>query len=284
MSEDGGVADVFELVDHPGRLSIVEVLIDAQRTDGETRLRFTDLRDRSDIDDTGRFNYHLDQLLGTFVTKTEAGYRLSSYAHRITAPMMGGIYDPERATDAVATPGECPDCGSDLLIETDETVPRLVCEQEHVVNQGLLGYPGVVGDYPPDAASEALGRINAQSVELAVAGTCPTCHGPVDGEITESAADSYHFEAPCDTCGNQFAHTVGGCVQTHPEVVSFLYDHGVDVRQTEPWALPFVYPGRETVASTDPLRLSVDVHRGGETLTVTVDRTAAVVSTERLTA
>jgi len=282
MARDGGAASIFELVGHDDRLSIVEVLVEARRENEDPHVSFTDLRNGSDIDDTGRFNYHLDQLLGTLVTKTDDGYRLSSYAHRIMAPMMGGLYDPDRAIDSIETPGECPDCGGELRIESSETVLQIRCEQDHVINRGLLGYPGVVGDRPPAEANEALGLINTQGVELAVSGICPTCHGPVDGEFTVTNGEQqYYFEAPCDTCGNQFANTVGGCVMTHPAVVAFFYDHGIDVRETVPWALSFSYPGAETVESTDPLRLSVDVECGDETLTVTVDRGGSVVATER---
>jgi hypothetical protein len=282
MARDGDASDVFELVGNPDRLSIVEVLIETRREDEDPHVRFTDLRNGSDIEDTGRFNYHLDQLLGTFVTKTEEGYRLSSYAHRIMAPMMGGVYDPERASDPIETPGECPECDSELKIEPSETVLQIRCEQGHPINRGLLGYPGVVGDRPPAEANQALGLINMHGVELAVSGTCPTCNGPVDGAFHESDdAEYYYFESPCRTCGNQFANTVGGCVLTHPAIVSFFYDHGIDVREMVPWELSFVYPGAETVESTDPLRLSVDIVHDDEVLTVTVDRNATVVSTER---
>lgn len=282
MSRDGGAADTFELIGHPDRLSIVEVLIEQRREGEGPDVRFTDLRDESDIEDTGRFNYHLDQLVGTFVTKTDDGYRLSSFAHRIMSPMMGGVYDPERAGEPIDTHGECPECGRDLQIAPSETVLQLRCMNDHVINRGLLGYPGVVGDRPPTEANQALGLINVQGTELAVSGTCPTCHGRVEGEISRSDdSEDFYFEAPCETCGNQFANTVGGVVLTHPEVVAFLYEQGLDVRETVPWKHSFVYPGAETVESTDPLRLSVEISGDDETLSLTVDRRGTVVSTER---
>lgn len=299
MSTDGTAAAVFEAIGHPDRLSILEVLIEARRSGGASSVRFTDLRDRSAIDDTGRFNYHLDQLVGTMVTKTDDGYRLSSYAHRILAPMMGGIYDPERATQSLDADGDCDLCGAPLRIEPDENILELVCEQGHVNNQGLLGYPGVVGDRSESAANDALGLINLQGSELATSGICPTCHGPVDGAIRQVQADDiddiagdegsdfldsepiFVFEAPCETCGNQFATSVGGCVATHPAVVSFLFDHGIDVRNTAPWTLSFVSPGAETVASTDPLQLAVEIVRGDASVTLTVDRSGTVAATDR---
>jgi len=63
--------------------------------------------------------------------------------------------------------------------------------------------------------------------------------------------------------------------------VSFLYDHGINVRSCIPWSLPFVYRGHETIESTDPLWVPVDVRMADESLIVTMDRGGAVVSTER---
>lgn len=292
MSDADGPTRLFELISHSGRLSILEVLIEARRDDDDGRVSFTTLRDRSMIDDTGRFNYHLSQLVGTVVSKDDGGYRLSSHGHRITAPMMGGVYDAERATAPIETAGSCYECGSALEIRPEQTVLKLVCERGHVNNHGLLGYPGVVSDQPADQASEALGMINLHGSELAVSGTCPTCHGPVDGEIRRlpdtrlditlpDHDDSFLFEAPCSTCGNQFGTTVGACIATHPTVVSFLYDHGTDVRRQTPWALPFARLGAERVESTGPLELAVELCREGDRLVVTVARDGTVQSTER---
>jgi hypothetical protein len=63
--------------------------------------------------------------------------------------------------------------------------------------------------------------------------------------------------------------------------VSFLYDHGVDVRRCVPWSFPFVYRGHEQVVSTDPLRVVVEIRMDDESLAVTMDRDGSVVSTER---
>jgi hypothetical protein len=279
---DGGIAGAFELIGHPDRLSILSVLIEARRGEGQNHVRFTDLRDRSDISDTGRFNYHLGQLEGTFVTKTTDGYRLSSYGRRILAPMMGGLYDPTTSPEPFETPGECPECGGTLQIRPDETVLQLVCEQGHLLYEGLFGYTGAITDRPATEASEALGLINVQGVELAISGICPTCHGTVDGEMTLFEDTEYYaFEAPCSECGNQFACPVGACTLTHPVVVAFLYDHDIDVRRCVPWSFPFVYRGHEQVESTDPLRLLVKIPMGDESLAVTMARDGSVVSTER---
>lgn len=282
MDDEGEVSDVFELIAHPDRLSIVRALIERRRTADDPTLRFSELRDSAGVDDTGRFNYHLDQLRGSFVTQDQDGYRLSAYGHRLTAPMMGGIHDPDRAEEPIGTPGECPACGGSLEIRPDGIVLQVVCANGHVLNSGLLGYPGILDEREPAAANDALALINSQANELAVAGTCPTCHGPIDGAFRRAEEGApWFFEAPCDTCGNQFAATVGASVATHPDVVSFFAAHDVDVRRSPPWSFPFQHPGAERLVDEDPLRLAVDVEHDGDCLTATLDREATVVSTER---
>lgn len=233
MDDEGDVSDVFELIAHPDRLSIVRALIERRRTAADPHLRFSELRDNAGVDDTGRFNYHLDQLRGSFVTQGDDGYRLSAYGHRLTAPMMGGVHDPDRVEEPIETPGECPGCGESLEIRADGIVLQVACEEGHPLNSGLLGYPDIFNAREPEAANEALVLINTQAFELAVAGTCPTCHAPVDGALRRAEEGApWYFEAPCDTCSNQFAATTGACVATHPDVVLFFSAHDVDREAT----------------------------------------------------
>ena len=318
MTEEqpSSIADAFEQLAHPGRLSIVRALLESRRTSDSPHVSFTELRDRSTIDDTGQFNYHLSELLGTYVRKTEDGYCISEFGHRVLAPLVGGAFDPTWSVDPLESPGSCPECREQLRIEQSETVLQLVCEGGHTLNSGLLGYPEAVAQRSAPAAVEVLGLLNIQGIEAAVAGVCPLCHGDVDGEITldeTQTHNAYLFHAPCETCGNQFTTTVGSCVTTHPAVVAFLWEHGIDARTTPPWQFPFHWPGSERVVSEEPLRLALEVESEGlrdsvgegrrdtdvaadrehagvrshrndtEILTVTVGRTGSVVSTDRNT-
>lgn len=282
MTDEAPSLDAFETVAHEARLSILRALLAERRTSEDPHLGFTDLRDRAGIEDTGRFNYHLGRLRGTFVRKADEGYRLTTFAHRLLAPMVGGVYDPEWAPEPVDSPGECSECGRELVIRPEGATLQLVCEDEHVINSGLLGYPAAMTGRSAGETVTALGLLNLHGIEQAVAGVCPLCHGRVDGSVSEhGGVGGYLFEAPCGTCGNQFAAPVGYCVATHPTVAGFLADHGVDVRRTAPWALDFCTAGAERVTSEDPLRLELRIERGDDTLSVLVDRDGSVVSAER---
>lgn len=46
-------------------------------------LSFTELRERVGVRQGAQFNYHLDKLVGHFVTKTDGGYSLRPTGHRV---------------------------------------------------------------------------------------------------------------------------------------------------------------------------------------------------------
>jgi hypothetical protein len=276
-------ADLFHLVGQPARTAILRALLERRRDAEDPTLSFTDLRHAAGIDDNGRFNYHLGELVGSLVAKTDDGYRLSGFGFRLLAPMAGGAYDPGADPAPLPVPGECHDCGAALTVRPDEGVLQVVCDEGHVVNHGLVGYPGVVTDRDPGDAATALALLSAGSTELGVAGVCPLCHGHTDGELVEDPTDGgYAYLAPCEACGNQFATTAGGCVATHPAVVSLFDDHGVDVRERVPWTLPFRRLGAGTVVAEDPLRLRVTVGEElDESLSVVLARDGSVASLDR---
>ena len=283
MRDAPSSTDLFELVGQEARMAILRALLDARQESSDPHLSFTELRDAAGIDDTGRFNYHLGKLVDAVVAKTDDGYRLSRYGFRVLAPMTAGLYDPDTTVDGIDLPGTCHECGGPLRVESEENSLRVVCRAGHTVNEGIFGHADVVADQSPEEAAATLGLVNTQAIELGVSGVCPKCHRRRDGEIEWlDRGDCYVYRAPCDGCGSRFMATVGSCVATHPTVVAFLADCGVDVRRRVPWTLPFRQAGAEAVVSEDPLRLRVVVGADGadEPLSVTVDRQGSVVAVD----
>jgi hypothetical protein len=98
--------DALDAIANEHRIRIVRALAEA-----DDPLSFSDLRRRVGIDDTGRFAYHLTELLGRFVRRTDAGYDLGDAGERVV--IAAADVDPEAATllsgaDADET---CPVCG-----------------------------------------------------------------------------------------------------------------------------------------------------------------------------
>jgi DNA-binding transcriptional ArsR family regulator len=73
--DDADVVDAFDALADETRLGVLRALV---RADGP--LEFSDLRARAGVRDSGRFNYHLDRLLGRFVEKRNGRYALTAAA------------------------------------------------------------------------------------------------------------------------------------------------------------------------------------------------------------
>lgn len=65
--------ETFTLLSDETRVRILVALSEAS----ECPLRFSELRSRVGVADSGQFNYHLDRLRGRLVVKTEDGYALT---------------------------------------------------------------------------------------------------------------------------------------------------------------------------------------------------------------
>jgi len=76
--------EAYALLADGTRVAIVRAL---GESDGPRS--FTALRERVGIRDSGRFNYHLQRLVGTFVERTECGYVLTEDGERVADSLAG---------------------------------------------------------------------------------------------------------------------------------------------------------------------------------------------------
>ncbi|WP_440989311.1 winged helix-turn-helix domain-containing protein [Haloarchaeobius baliensis] len=272
--------EVFERVSHPTRVEILDALASAQRdAPADPWLAYTELREAVGIRDNGNLNYHLDQL-GDLVVKEDAGYRLSRVGMGLVGTASSGVLDTDWTWGPVDVPGECRQCGDPLQLRYEDGVLWLTCDtdgHEH----GLWVPPSLLEAHPEDTLVERIAFLENRWGELTRRGICSECQGNVDGELTRLEDGGHHFLGHCDRCGSQHGLPVGLFLVGHPDVQRFYYEHDVDVRSTPYWTLDFCRPGAETVVSTDPLRVRVDVTHDGDTLSLTLDRAGDVVATDR---
>lgn len=100
---DQGVEDALSALTHEVRVAILRELADA-----EEALSFTDLKERVDVRDAGRFNYHLGQLRDRFLRETDGGYDLT---YRGESLLLAADPTPDVDGAALAPDGDCPVCG-----------------------------------------------------------------------------------------------------------------------------------------------------------------------------
>lgn len=275
----------FGLLASETRVAILRALWEARR---EGPVGFSALRERVGVSDSGGFNYHLGKLTGHFVRKTGDGYVLRYAGAALVGAIVAGTLDHAGFDEPVPVGAACPECDGDLRMTYESERATIACEDCETVIATASLPSGVFADREDEDAPETFDRWLRAQVETVAAGFCMSCQGPTAGrvELGASSHESYggedeafaHYE--CGRCGDSVLATVPEALLTHPAVVSFCYDHGVDVRETPTWELSWVRDDPEIV-SEDPLRVRVTVEMGGERLAVVVDDALSVVETER---
>lgn len=275
-------AEAFALVGDETRFAILEALAEA-----DASVAFTELRERVGVRDSGQFNYHLRKLDGRFVAKDD-GYRLTPAGRRLVGAVLSGGFTAEFDADPVPLDAGCPRCDTALAVRFEESRVFVVCDDcdYHVVHVDVP--PAVVEDYERDAVPGVVDRWIKRFVTSLDYGICPFCDGRIDRSVPvrgdPDAPDwvaEYDYPAgvrdACRRCG--FDATSGVPVQLlhRPAVVAFYHDHGVDLREQPLWAFDFEDDSTARVTARDPLRLAVDYHADGDTLTLTLDADLTVL-------
>jgi len=282
--------DALSIVGEETRARILVELGEAVRDDGllpET-LSFSELMDRVDVEDSGRFNYHLDKLVGTFVMKTEAGYQLRPPGHFLYRAVVAGQLTDRPEVDPFEV-GECPECGTGLVAEYPLSncfyVRCRECETfEHIVSLPAAGFDG----RDPREAFAAAVRKRHHEVALMRHGVCHGCGAGVetalDPDETETWDALYDYDIyatlACSVCNvGGFGHPALVALVT-PPVVSFLDEHGRDAYGSVPWEDPLARAKRETTVHDDG-RVTVPFAVDGNRLTVTLGDDLTVLASER---
>ncbi len=286
----GAPADAFALVATEQRFEMLTALWTAQQ-EGEPPLAFSEFHDRVGMRDSGQFNYHLDKLTPRFVRQTEDGYALTFAGQQMIGAAVSGTYtETGVAVDAVPV-GGCPQCASTLEGRYESGRAVIECSDcETVITDQLSAPPVLAVHHDPEELPAVFERLLRTQVTLMTQGFCPVCGGPIESSpvVFADREDSHEFDDPqaarhnivqrCYACENETYSVVGIAVLHHPAVVSFLYDHGVEVHKTPLWEHDWLADDHATVLSESPPRVRVTVEADDATMSVTVDDACDVVS------
>lgn len=305
--DEGGdhLDDVFALLGNETRMGILRELWDVREPflpTAENALSFTDLRERVGVSDPGQFNYHLSQLVGTFLARTEEGYVLPPNAVNMlrAAIVRSGIED----VSLTPTPAEdpCPLCGGgvEVLYADDRLVVRCTaCPGEYeseVSPKGTLiasqtfPKPGVGGKDGQELWQATIDH-SAIAAFGFLRGLCPEC--AVRPSVSTSVCTDHATDGICEACGStqaalatvhcencNFAWRVPAWIPAmiHPEVIGFFHDHGLDVDGGLTLdAYNAFLNAQESVRAVEPLRLEETIELDADELTVVVDDSLTVV-------
>ncbi|NIW32349.1 MAG: hypothetical protein GWN07_05365, partial [Actinobacteria bacterium] len=119
-----GPSEAFGLLANGQRMAIMEALWGRREP-----VPFKALKAAAGVEDSGRFNYHLGKLGGTYVRKADDGYELTRPGRRVITAVRGGdlLDRPDVGPAEVDWP--CPRCGADLELGSSGDVIRVLCNE-----------------------------------------------------------------------------------------------------------------------------------------------------------
>jgi DNA-directed RNA polymerase subunit RPC12/RpoP len=276
-AKDGITPDeAFSILGNETRIAIVQAL-------GETddSLSFSALRAAVGTRDSGKFNYHLNKLVGSFVRRTEDGYELSYAGYRIIGAIHSGTYrqGDRREFDLESI---CTICGATIeaTYENEQVVIRCPgCERQ------LSGFgfpPGGFEDRTITELTHVFGQYVDGIFSFMLRGICLNCSGKTTGRLIEETERIDDDDAPayvevaCDRCGELTTSHVNGYLLHHPAVASFHYDHGVDLDRADLWNLDLYRNESLRLLSEDPLSVRSIIELDGDRLEIVVEEDLSV--------
>jgi len=287
----------LSIVGEETRAEIILQLGDARSTDpsASNALGFSELMTRVGAEDSGGFNYHLGKLVGTFVGKTDDGYRLRLPGQLLYRALVAGTIT-ERRTIEPSPIGDCPRCDGQLswAYHPDHllTVECVSCETLfdaiHFPTRGLE-------NRSTEAILDAAYGRRHHEVGAMRRGACHGCGGIVErslqpgasitygsGSVEEMAGLDVYAVLACEACKTSLVGHPTNVALTAPVVVGFFADHGRDVALSRWWDDP-IAAARDAmdIVGKDPQAVEIPFEIDGNRLEILVDADLQVVEVER---
>lgn len=284
--------EAFATLANETRLRILQALWESD-TQTET---FSELRRAVGTQDPGQFNYHLNKLVGQFVTKTDGEYQLTQAGKHVNGGIASGMYTAHRSIDPIVLNHPCQTSDEHLVVKYENETLRIGCEAcstcpaEWAAPVPPAVFAGYDRDEVPTVASQYLRTISQQAVN----GFCPYCNGRMESTVKPSAAmnvgptattegtdnpDSRLHDYPvvhlvCQRCsaGAQIAldHAL---LLTDPDVAYFYYENGIVLQDRPIWEFSDLSPSSTEIEQRNPIRVNVTFRAEESMCTVVIDET-----------
>lgn len=259
----------------------------------DEELSFSELRHRAGDPDSGQFNYHLGELVGPLVERTEEGYRPVQTGMGVLRTALFGPADDPPTLDAFAVDGACPHCGAGLEASYDGEDALVRCGACGKLQLEEAVPPAAFDGRTPGEAVVAFDRWVLSRSSATIEGVCPDCAGKPETTLfqTRDAQDGslnyLRARHVCGTCSYEcdlpvWLHVL---LARHPAVVSFFYDRGIDIGSAPVWEVTgYGADARVTPESEVPLRVVVEFEYDGDALRLTLDDDLNVVGIPQIRA
>jgi hypothetical protein len=294
--------EAFALVGNEVRAQILWALSDARGGEGDLpALSFSDLRSRIDADiDSSQFNYHLQQLTGQFVERSEKesaqlldrvvdrlaeGYVLRPEGTMLTRMIHAGSSVGQQSLSSFDLDLDCYFCGTAVEATYKNAIFMAQCPGCEYVYEYDLIPPGIVADDEQMVLRQVTEYTRHRRLAFA-RGVCPLCANALDTEFVPPSETGYPcadrrevlVNRWCDHCGERNYLRIGEILLREPTLISFGNEHGLNVTKTPLWELKFAVTDRYvTVRSTDPWEIALRLTLDADTLELVVDSELNVV-------
>ena len=278
---------VFSALGDETRLRILLELAQVANEHGVgAGVSFSELRQRVGVEDSGRFNYHLNRLSKGFVTKRDGQYVPLGPAMEVAAAIYAGTYSHGEEHTAESD-WNCPDCDDSLTLWYGGSLLVLQCEDDGF----LLAYGIPAGAFDGRSLQElAAVTYHRAMTEINTArqGICPQCwgHTTVSYPAEPDAPPQMHASGDvtwtrlvCDRCWLRYNVPLRAVVASTPSVQALLRRHDLDpVRapitgQTGGVTLHW----EVTLDGDDPANATVRFELGGDEVAFDLDADARVL-------
>lgn len=277
-------ADAFGVLADPLRIRILSTL---WAEDRRGPVAYSDLQAAVGVRDSGRFNYHLSQLTGRFLEKTDEGYGLTATGLYVVDLLSAGAFTDAPALPPEPTDTDCPACDGLLHDRYDGAEYIVQCPDCEFVGNWMLFPPAGVRDRSREELRRAAAKRSRRLFSMAHAGICPFCAREMAIELVvpddRFGAFDVAVDYRCDGCEGHISSSVGAYLYDHPAVVAFRHDYGEAPDDEPVWSVDFVRdPAASELLDDDPIRAHLSVERGDERLELVVDEAATVVEERRV--
>lgn len=299
MASEQTAADIFALLSDESRVDILRAVAIAQHEQGPSNsgfapLSFSEIYERVDVGNTSKLSYHLGELTGTFLRKTEGGYSFTHAGEQIVRFILAENFRRPADLDIIETEGTCLYCGeTQLEAGLDDQYFMVRCPSCDRPVTGYIVTPAQARAHSGTALLESLKRKQATEFSLVQEGICPECAGRIRTEILDVSEQALPEEVPvsyftideCEACLRRYSGPLPYCAAFRTASIAFHWDHGVDIMGTGWWELHSnLMEGRWTAEqiATDPAEYRVELRYEDATLRVFLDDDGETTRTERV--
>ncbi|ELZ78935.1 MULTISPECIES: DUF7351 domain-containing protein [Haloferax] len=285
-SERGGAAseEAFALLGHEIRLDILRAFFERYSpVDPDSRsdvreqrtLSYAELMAATEMEDSGKFNYHLEKLRDVYIEEVAEGYVPTASAIALYEAVIAN-----RPTESIPADFDieesCPNCESGLRGKYEQEFLTVECPACDLFWGATYRFPkNGLAVREGEGVYKALYDRMMHHVGLARTGQCPSCAGITSVTVPRERLDEDSTptaEFTCETCSWFITVDIVSALQFEPQVTKALTELGVPLSKSSSMrATERVLPDvTGWVSSGDPFYATISITYGDAVAEITV--------------